>query len=150
MCTSAGEQAWGYLQPATTDPPYSCNRRKTISQRSCTKNVQEKAVVWWDACREVLSSCSSSQLHTALRSKGSPLTEDKVLLMLTHRGKGKDGCRLDIRTRLFPTGRWAWNRLPRAVGTALICWSSGSIWTAFSDIGIGIVGGAVWSRGWTQ
>lgn len=29
--------------------------------------------------------------------------------------------------------RWAWNRLPRAAGTAQSCWSSWSVWTMLSD-----------------
>ena len=40
---------------------------------------------------------------------------------------------LGVRERGCTTGQWAWNRLHRAVGTAP---SSGSIWTALSDIGI--------------
>ena len=41
--------------------------------------------------------------------------------------------RLSIRERFFTRGRWAWNRLPRAVGTALSCWSSRGIEACFSQ-----------------
>jgi len=34
---------------------------------------------------------------------------------------------LGVRDRFCTRGWWAWNRLPRAVGTALSCWSSRSV-----------------------
>jgi len=43
--------------------------------------------------------------------------------------------RLGVRDRFFTRGQWAWNRLPRAVGTAPSCWSSRSVWTSLSGIG---------------
>jgi len=41
------------------------------------------------------------------------------------------------RERFCTRGWWAWSRLPRAVGTALSCWSSRSVWTVFLNIGFG-------------
>ena len=49
------------------------------------------------------------------------------------RGEGQVG----VRGRLCPIGWWAWNRVPRAVGTASSCWSSGSVGTLLSAIGFG-------------
>jgi len=45
-------------------------------------------------------------------------------------GEGEVG----VRGRFCIRGWWAWNRLPRAAGTALNCPRSRSIWTAVSDI----------------
>ena len=42
---------------------------------------------------------------------------------------------LGIRGRFCIRGEWAWNRLPRAVGTALSCRSSRRIWTVLSEVG---------------
>ena len=47
------------------------------------------------------------------------------------------GGQLGVRERVCTRGRWAWNSLPRAVGTAPNCWSLGSVWTVLSDIGFG-------------
>jgi len=44
---------------------------------------------------------------------------------------------LDNRKMFCLRGWWAWNSLPRAVGTAPSCWSSRSVGTALSDIGFG-------------
>ena len=46
-------------------------------------------------------------------------------------------------------GWWAWNGLPRAMGTALSCWSSRSVWTALSDIGFGFGMVLYGARSWT-
>ena len=58
--------------------------------------------------------------------------------------------RLSIRERFFTRGQWAWNRLPRAVGMALSCWCSKSVWIMLSDSGFGfwvvLCGGRSWTR----
>jgi len=46
---------------------------------------------------------------------------------------------LGVRERFCTGGWWTWNRVPRAVGTALSCWSSRSVWTTLSDIGLNFV-----------
>ena len=51
--------------------------------------------------------------------------------------QGVEG-QLGVRDRVCTTGRWAWNGMPRAVGTALSYQSARSVWTVLSDIGIGL------------
>ena len=59
-------------------------------------------------------------------------------LVCKTQGNGMGLCqeriRLIVRKRLYSTGWWAWNWLPRAVIVALNCQSSRSIWTTLSDI----------------
>lgn len=53
---------------------------------------------------------------------------------------------LGVRKKFFPKEWWAWNRLPRAVGTAQSAW----VWGVFGEhcqIQGLILGGTVWSRG---
>ena len=53
-------------------------------------------------------------------------------------GNGMELCqegRWGARERLCPRGWWAWNNLPKVVGTVLSCQTSGSIGTMLSDIG---------------
>ena len=57
---------------------------------------------------------------------------------------------LGVRKRFWTRGWQAHNRLPRAVGTALSCWSSRSIWTALSDIGFECWMVLYGARSWTQ
>lgn len=57
---------------------------------------------------------------------------------------------LGVRERWCPWERWAWNSLPRAVGTSLCCWRSRSAWTALSEGGYEIWMVLCGARGWTQ
>ena len=53
------------------------------------------------------------------------------------RGNGMDLSgegHLGVRDRVYTRGQWAWNGLPRAVGTAPSCQSSRSVWTLLSDL----------------
>ena len=61
--------------------------------------------------------------------------------------------RLDIRERLCPRVQWAWNRLPRAMGTILSCWRMGcsrDAWTLFSDNGFGFWMVSCAAKSWSQ
>ena len=52
---------------------------------------------------------------------------------------------LGVRERVCTRGQWAWNGLPRAVGTAPSCRSSGNIWTPLSATRFGF-GWSVWCQ----
>jgi len=58
--------------------------------------------------------------------------------------------RLRNRIRFCTRGWWARKRLPRAVITALNCWCSRSVWTVFSDIGLGFWVVLCGARNWTR
>jgi len=73
----------------------------------------------WREWREVLS--------TALRWQWQNARECHGLAS----GEGQVG----VRERFCTRGQWAWNKLPRAMGTASSCRSSTSFWTPLSDTG---------------
>jgi len=58
--------------------------------------------------------------------------------------------RLNIRKRFFTRGRWARNRLPRALGTAPSCQSSRSIGKMLSDMEFDFWVVVCGARSWTQ
>jgi len=64
--------------------------------------------------------------------------------------KSQGRVRLSVRKRFLTREWWAWNRLPRALGTIPSYQSSRSIWTVLSDIrlesGVILCG----ARSWTQ
>lgn len=90
-------------------------------------------VIFWlfSPCWD-FSSMESVGLHTLI-----------LLSVDSNRARG-------VRERFCIRGQWAWNWLPRTVGTALSCWSRWSTWTMLSGVGFefSVVLCGSWS--WTQ
>jgi len=105
------------------------------------------ALVWWggrascsDARRALRAGGTGTRRAEVSRWCGQEDASDPFCDGFFARAFGLFSCRFCTR------GRWAWSRLPRAVGTAPSCGSSGSVWAVLADVGFGFLGGPVWSQ----
>ena len=121
--------------------------------------VQKRQDVWGAAEVPGCAQPRAEELRKGLMAAAAPHREQSgsaELCSLWHRygprewhGAVSGEGQLGVRDRVCTSGRWAWNGLPKAMGTASGCWCSRSIFTPLSYIGFEFWVVLYGCQGWT-